>query len=73
MGLLVLSQQSDSGLGWHGGRQPNPPTTSLHRAGWDSLHTHSAEHLFVNPLQDGGELHSTGAMAAVTPVIFPKC
>ena len=31
----------------------------LHGAGWDCLHTHSVGHLFVSPLQDGGELHSS--------------
>lgn len=47
--------------------------TLLHGAGWDCLHTHSAGHLFVSPLQDGGELHSAGEVAAVKLVIFPKC
>lgn len=58
-------------MAWRKATKPSHDA-SLHGAGWNSLHTHSAEHIFVSLLQDGGELRSTGAVAAVMSVIFPK-
>lgn len=56
---LVLSQQSDSGLGWHGERLPSPPTTLPSTRLGGTVCTATLLGISVSPLQDGGELHSS--------------
>lgn len=72
-GPLVLSQKSDSGLGWHEGKLPNPPTRLLSTGLGGTVCTPTLLSISLSPLRDGGELHSSGAVAVRTPVVFPKC